>query len=140
MLGILVLAVWRQPDVRVDVVDDRLVIVFRGLDVLLTMRRRVVVPLQHLEEIAAVPVQEVPRAGLRLPGIALPRLIRAGSFGRHPRRDLWDVRKGEQVLLLELRPGAPLRRIVLQIPEVAATALRLERSRRASHRGTGDTT
>lgn len=66
--------------------------------------------------VAVAPLARVPREGLRLPGTALPGVIRAGSYGLRPERDLWDVRNPEQVLCIELARDAPYRRLILQVP------------------------
>ena len=95
------------------------------LDSLLCMRRSLRIPLEQIKGVAAAPREQVPATGLRLPGTGLPGVIRAGSYGTGARRDFWDVRRASVVLVVELRPGAAYRRLVLEVPDAGAEALRL---------------
>jgi hypothetical protein len=49
----------------------------------------------------------------------------AGSYGTGDKRDFWLVRKADELLVIELRPGAAYRRIVLEVSDPHAEALRL---------------
>ena len=104
-------------------------------DALYCVRRSLRVPLDHIQGVAAVPTEQVPRTGMRLPGASIPRVIRAGSYGTGSQRDFWDVRRGRQLLVVEMLPGADYRRIVLEAPDPRAEALRL-RPRVGAYTGT----
>jgi hypothetical protein len=125
-IAVLLATLRRPPRVDVELEGDALVVRFGGWDVLWTLRRAVSVPRAQVERVAAADVADVPaperwfRVGTAVPGVA-----RAGSFGRGDRRDLWDVRTGSRVLVVELRPGAAYRRIVLQVPDPEGPAARL---------------
>lgn len=125
-IAVLLATLRRPPRLAVAVEGDALSVRFRGWDVLWTLRRAVSVPAEQIQRITVTAVTDVPapgpwfRAGTAVPGVA-----RAGSFGRGDGRDLWDVRTGPRVLLVELRAGAPYRRIVLQVPDPDGTAERL---------------
>ncbi|MGF7234980.1 MAG: hypothetical protein ACQSGP_08480 [Frankia sp.] len=125
--AIMVSAMLRKPRIDVAVDGQELVIEPRGLDVLWTLRRHVRVPLAQVRGVAVAPLAGVPREGLRLPGAALPGVIRAGSYGMRPRRDFWDVRRAEEILWLDLAPeaGAPYRRLILQVEDPRQTATQL---------------
>jgi hypothetical protein len=126
ILGLLLLACTRQPSVALLVEGDSLRVHLSPLDKLVCCRGDVVVPLTQVAEVVAARSVDVPRTGLRLPGTSLPGVIRAGSYGRGDERDLWDVRRGEAVLVLQLRGGAPYRRVVLGVPDPAGEARRLQ--------------
>jgi hypothetical protein len=117
----------RPPVVSVWVADDRLCVRFGGWDALWVMRRGVSIPVAQVQGVAVAPLSRIPREGLKLPGASIPGVIRAGVWVRAGNRDLWDVRTAERVLWIELQPGAPYRRLILQPPDVHATALELRR-------------
>jgi hypothetical protein len=125
VIGPIVLAMRLPPNVRVDVAGNALTVVFGGVDVLWTLRRRLTVPVGQVRGVAAAPLALVPREGMRLPGASVPGVIRAGSYGVGTSRDLWDVRRPELVLWIEFEPGAPYRRLILQVPDADAAAVRL---------------
>ena len=104
----------------------QLTVRMRGWDVLYCCRREVVVPLSALADVAVARREDVPAEGFRLPGTALPGVIRAGSYGNGDRRDFWDVRRGTQLLVIETKPGThEYRRIVLEVPDAHDEMLRI---------------
>lgn len=115
----------QPPNLRVWVDGAHLNVRFERWDVLWTLRRGLTASLDQVETISAVPLASVPHEGARLPGTYIPGVIRAGSYGIGARRDLWDVRCAERVLVVGLRPGAPYRRLVLQVAGVDDEAARL---------------
>lgn len=111
--------------IRIEVREGRLVVELRGWDAVFCCRRRVDVPLGQVESVAIYPRSQVPAEGLRLPGTSVPGVIRAGSYGVRPYRDFWDVRSGAEVLVVQLKPGADYRRLVLELPNAGEEVLRL---------------
>jgi hypothetical protein len=125
---VLVAAMRRPPQMAVQVRNGALCVRFEGWDALWTLRRPVTIPVEQVVGVAVAPLSQVAHHGWRRRGTWIPRVIRAGSFGRGDRRDLWDVRTPAQVLWVELRPGSPYRRIILQVPDPQATAADLRPS------------
>jgi hypothetical protein len=116
----------RRPSAVELVMDgDVLRIRIKGKDAIYSLRRSLVLPVASIKGIAVAPSHLVPRTGLRLPGTSVPGVIRAGSYGTGPTRDFWLVRRAEQLLVLELEPGAPYRRVVLEVPDPHGEVLRL---------------
>lgn len=116
----------RRPtrlDIRVDA--GQLIIHFRGWDAFYCLRRRLEVPVTAVEGVGVYDRTVIPAEGLRLPGTALPGVIRAGSYGTGPSRDFWDVRTGQRLLVIQLKPGAKYRRLVLEVPDPRQTMLDL---------------
>lgn len=111
--------------VRVEVSDQFLVVTLTGLDRLTALRGRLRVPTSSVRSIAAQARRKVPHTGLRLPGTALPGVIRAGSYGLGEHRDFWLTRRAQKVLVIELAPGQSYRRVVLQVPDPDEQADRL---------------
>jgi len=120
------LPIRRSPAVTVSVENDMLHVRLGTLDRLYCFRRDLTVPVNDVEGVAGAPRHLMPAGGMRRPGTGIPGVIRAGSFGTGPSRDFWDVRKAETLLVIELRPGAEYRRIVLELadPSTASRELR----------------
>jgi hypothetical protein len=115
----------RPSPLSIDVEGETLSIRIHGHDGVLTLHRELRIPLTQVEGVAVAARRLVPATGMRLPGTGIPGVIRAGSYGVGSSRDFWLVRKAQQVLVFELAPGAPYRRIVLEVPDPHAEALRL---------------
>ena len=126
---LVLLVVWntrRPPVVTITVADDQLTVRMGGWDIVYCCRREVCVPLSAVEGVCVARRDAVPAQGLRLPGTGIPGVIRAGSFGSADERDFWDVRRAEQVLVIQMRPGmAEYRRIVVEVQDPHAEMLRL---------------
>ena len=63
--------------------------------------------------------------GLRAPGLALPGLCKIGTWRRHGRRTLVDVRRDEPALHVRLRAGCRWDEILVGSGEAAALAAAL---------------
>ena len=111
--------------VHLDVVDDDLTLRLTGAPALLSLCRRLEVPVAAVEGVAVAPRRLVPQTGLRLPGTSIPGRVRAGSFGTGTSRDFWAVGRAEEVLVVHLLPGQRYRRWVLEVPDPRETVLRL---------------
>jgi hypothetical protein len=111
--------------IDVAVVNDDLVVRIRGKDRLFALSRGTVIPLSSVAGVAVAPRSSVPAKGLRLPGTGIPGILRAGSYGTGAKRDFWLVRRAKEVLVIELQPGQPYRRLVLEMPDAHATCLRI---------------
>jgi hypothetical protein len=125
LLVALVLGARLPSGVRLDVEGESLVVRITGKDALYSLRRTLRLPLGVVTGVAAAPRKAVPQTGMRLLGTGIPGVIRAGSYGTGSARDFWLVRRAKQVLVIELEPGAPYRRIVLEVPDASAEAIRL---------------
>ena|SRR5215213_5148378 len=103
--------------VDVQVRDDRVEIRFSGWDHLWTLSRGMTIPMAAIVSARVAPTEEVRRdVGWRLGGTAWPGSILAGRFsvkGRRNARQFWDVRKADEVLVIDTRLPRPSR-IVLE--------------------------
>ena len=130
LLTVLVLAllvpIGRAPATQLTVENGHLRIHLGPWDKLYCCRGDIVVPVSLVEGVAVSPRRLVPASGLRLPGTGLPGVIRAGSYGTGSTRDFWNVRRADTLLVIEMRPGAAYRRLVLQVahPDAVASELR----------------
>jgi hypothetical protein len=129
LLAALVTAIFlgatRPSPIRLDVVHDQLVVRLAGKDAAFALSRGMTIPLAVVEGVAVARAEAVPRTGMRIPGTSIPGLLRAGSFGSGDQRDFWLVRRAPEVLVVQLRPGAPYRRLVLEVPDPREQARRL---------------
>ena len=125
IVALIVVAARRPGGVTLEIAGDELHIQFTGAAPALVMQRRLVIPVGSIQGVAVVPSRQVPRTGFRLPGTAIPGRLRAGSYGTGAERDLWFVRSAKQLLVIELERGEPYRRIVLELADPHAQALRL---------------
>ena len=104
--------------VQLRITSDGVVVRFSGSDRVWACCRGVYLPLSRvllarpLERRAAVSAS--PR--VHLPGISVPRVLRAGSFGVGERRQLWMVHGADTLLAIYLR-GDPYHRVVVEVPD-----------------------
>jgi hypothetical protein len=109
--------------VHLRITTDGLVVRFTGSDRVWACCRGVYLPLSRvllarpLDRRAAVTAS--PR--VHLPGVSVPRVLRAGSFGVGERRQLWMVRRAERLLAIYLR-GDPYHRVVVEVPDPEETS------------------
>jgi hypothetical protein len=130
----IVLATRGTPRIDFEITDGNLVLRFGGRDAAFAFKRRISIPLRHLSDVTTTARKSVPRHGLRLPGTEIPGFIRAGSYGRGPKREFWDVRRGETVLVIQTTGAAPYARLVLEVDDPAGKAawLRSQLGRKAA--------
>jgi hypothetical protein len=110
---------------RLTVGDSALVVEPLIPDVLLTLRRRIEVPLDQVMSVRVVPRSEAPLPAPRLPGAHLLGVCTAGSFGLHDERTFWDVRRADAVIMINCTAHAPYRALVLEFAEPDLVASRV---------------
>lgn len=142
VLGLIVavpIALMRVPThLQLTVTDTALVIEPQGLDRWWAGTGRIEVPLAAVASIRIVPRSEAPPAAgkrrLRPGALHIDGVITAGVHGG----TFWDVRDGDQLLMITCRPEAQFTALVLQFANPFAT---LTRTRTVvAHRGTRSTT
>jgi hypothetical protein len=114
-----------SPAVDIEMIGDELVIRMRGFDMLMACRRILRVPVGHVRGVAVQHRDRLPPIGVHFPGIALPGVLFAGSFGLGEERSFWHVRRADLLLRVECHAQAEFRRVVLQVPDPSALAKRL---------------
>jgi hypothetical protein len=121
----LLVPIVRRPKISLRLDGGNLHVAQGALDGLYSLKRRLDLPLSQILGIAAAARKRVPHTGLRLPGTSVPGVIRAGSYGTGAARDFWNVRRSDTVLVIQMRPGASYRRVILQVDDPEAEAARL---------------
>ncbi|GAA2605997.1 hypothetical protein GCM10010399_41210 [Dactylosporangium fulvum] len=105
---------------QLTVTDTALIVEPQGLDRWWTRRERIQVPLTTVGSIRIVPRSEAPDLSRRHAGVHLDGIITAGVFGG----TFWDVRRGDQLLMISCRPGSEFTTLVLQFANPFATLTR----------------
>lgn len=124
-LGALVALMLRPATASIRVTGDQLIVTLHGLDKIWCVRGKVAVPLDQVSGIEAIDRNRLPRPGVRLPGSYLPGVIIAGSYGLGDNRTFWDIRRATRLLVVNCRPGAAYRQIVLEVHNPDSTAAQL---------------
>lgn len=98
--------------------------------VLLSLTRRVRVPLTAVRGATADPgaVSEPP--GVRAPGTRIPGVVVAGRYRRGDDRVFYDVHRRDRAVVVELEPGPgqPWRRLVVEVADPRAAVDAVERA------------
>lgn len=112
--------------VQLRVTEHGLLVRFTGSDRVWACKAGVSLPMNRV--LMARPMERrdavagSPR--VHLPGICVPGVIRAGSYGVGERRQLWMVHGAERLLAIYLR-GVPYHRVVVEVedPEAASRTI-----------------
>lgn len=120
-------------DVRVD--SRAVVIELRGWSALWSFRRRIVIPLETIREVAAAD-PSLARAGwkmLRAAGTFMPGVIMAGTYYGLDGRSFWYVRDFQRAIRIECS-GGPYRRVIVEVDSVARVTAAIQSLRSGSSR------
>ncbi|MER7001531.1 hypothetical protein ABT297_00530 [Dactylosporangium sp. NPDC000555] len=115
------LALMKVPtNIQLTVTETALVIEPQGLDSWWTWRDRIEVPVAAVASIRIGPRTEAPPLPHRRGGLNIDGIITAGPHGN----TFWDVRRGDQLLIIKCLPGAEFETLVLQFANPFATLTR----------------
>lgn len=115
------LALMKVPtNLQLTVTGSALVIEPQGLDRLWTRRDRIELPLAVVASVRIAPRCEAPPRPERRSALHVPGIITAGAHGT----TFWDVRRGDQLLIIQCHPGAEFATLVLQFANPFATLTR----------------
>lgn len=109
--------------VQLRVAAEGVVVRFTGTDRVWACCRGVYLPLTRVLLARPLNRRDAVAASPRvhLPGVSVPRVLRAGSFGVGQRRQLWMVRRAERLLAIYLK-GDPYHRVVVEVPDPEETS------------------
>lgn len=104
--------------VHVRVADHGLVVRFSGRDRVWACSRGVDLPMSRVLMARPMARRDLVAASPRvhLPGVCVPGVLRAGSWGVGERRQLWLAHGAERLMAIYLR-GVPYHRVVLEVED-----------------------
>ena len=104
--------------VHLRVTEHGVVVRFTGRDRVFACRAGVTLPMGRVLMARPMSRRDLVAASPRvhLPGVSVPGLLRAGSWGVGERRQLWMAHRGERLLAIYLR-GVPYHRIVVEVDD-----------------------
>ncbi len=105
----------------VNIDDDRLVVTVHGFDVVWALRRRIVVPLEHVRGARIDPrvSSHGPWLGAGRTEALLDYAVAAGPMLVHGRHEFWDVHHPDCCVAIDLE-GEPFERLVIEVDDPAA--------------------
>ena len=104
--------------VQLRVTEHGVVVRFTGRDRLFACRRGLTLPMNRVLMARPMDRGDLVAASPRvhLPGVSVPGVLRAGSWGVGERRQLWMVHRARRLLAIYLR-GDPYHRIVVEVED-----------------------
>jgi hypothetical protein len=121
LLAASLFALMKVPtNLQLTVTESALVIEPQGLDRWWTRRERIEVPVASISSIRIAPRSEAPPLPHRRAALHLDGIITAGAHGNA----FWDVRRGDQLLVIQCLPDAEFSTLVLQFANPFATLTR----------------
>ena len=105
---------------RIRTTDEALVVELTGLRPLWALKRRIVVPWQHVRGATVDPGAFAEPKGIRAPGLHVPGYAAIGTFRRKGERTFWEVRDQQRAVVVELT-GEPYARLVLEVADPRGT-------------------
>ena len=106
---------------------DRLVVDIEGFRRFWALKRGFDIPLEHVRGVTADPTIARGRKGTRAPGTYLPGVITAGTFYRSGSRNFWDVRRPENVIVIDLRDER-YARLIVEVDDPGSTVAAIKRA------------
>ncbi len=119
-----------QAPARVSLVGDRVVVTMRGPMPLFALRRQLSIDVATITSVHADHFAKNLLGGFRV-GAHLPKVMTAGYYyrGRGRSWDFFAVYRARSALVLDLAPGRWLRRVIVEIDDLEATAAAIEDAR-----------
>lgn len=129
LLMLLVASVARGNLAAVQVEGAALVVRLRGLNKLWAFKHRIELPLKAVVGVEVKAKLDRMPIGLRMPGTSIPGIIIAGSYRSKGHRSFYAIRRGDDVLVIDLE-GAKYERIVVETSDPQTSADAIDTARR----------
>jgi hypothetical protein len=109
--------------VEITVAGDALVVEVQGVHKLWALKSTLRVPLSDVLEVRHDPERATKAfPGLRVPGTHIPTVYTAGTYYQSDfRPDFWVVRRPENAIVIQCRPGAAYDEIIVEVEHPATT-------------------
>lgn len=95
---------------------DQVELHLTGLDMLLTLRRKIEFPISSVSSVSVEPSGRNTPPLLRAPGTYVPRLVTAGTFRGEDRKEFWNVRRAKRQLIINIE-GENYTKLVLGLKD-----------------------
>ena len=112
---------------RVSIDGRDLVVEIEGLDKLLALKRRLVIPLAKVRGATADPGIVAEPKGMHAPGTHVPGVLAAGTFRQNGERVFWNVQDGTRAVVIEIADNYYVR-LVIEVDDPGATVAMIERA------------
>jgi hypothetical protein len=90
---------------KVDIAGDKLLLTIEGIDVVLSFKKHLEVPLRHVKSVELGITKDAQAhldESIRLPGAYMPGIAIAGRFYRHGNWIFWNIHKGERAITISV--------------------------------------
>jgi hypothetical protein len=112
---------------RVEIDGDRLVVVVEGAHRLWALKSRLEIPLENMQGATVDSGIARERKGFRAPGTHIPGVLTAGTFYQNGERIFWDIKDGDQAVVIQLR-NEQYARLVIEVDDARAAVTRIDRA------------
>jgi hypothetical protein len=103
--------------VHLSVKASNLFIAIKGIDVFLTCKSKMNIPLKNIVSVAPYKGEyNTCFKGIRAPGINFPGCITAGTFYQKGQKIFWDVKDSNKSIMIELKDNS-FNRIIVEVDD-----------------------
>jgi hypothetical protein len=114
--------------VTIDILDNTLVLEVQGWHKLWALKRRLDIPLAHIDRVYAEPSTTLGWwKGIRAPGTHIPGLIVAGTFYKAGKRIFWDVRNPKNTIVIDLK-GGHYNQLIVEVQDPKTTVKEIRKA------------
>ena len=103
--------------VHLSVKEANLFIAIKGIDIFLTCKNKLNIPLKNI--ISVAPYKGEYNScfkGIRAPGINIPGIVTAGTFYQKGEKIFWDVKNSDKSIMIDLKNNS-FRRIIIEVDD-----------------------
>jgi hypothetical protein len=99
--------------VHLSVNESNLFIAIKGIDVFLTCKSRMNIPLKNIVSVTPYKGEyNTCFKGIRAPGVNIPGFVTAGTFYQKGQKIFWDVKNSSKSIMIELKDNSFTRLII----------------------------
>lgn len=103
--------------VHLSVKESNLFIAIKGIDVFLTCKSKMNIPLKNIVSVAPYKGEyNTCFKGIRAPGVNIPGCVTAGTFYQKGQKIFWDVKNCNKSIMIELKNNS-FTRIIVEVDD-----------------------
>ena len=108
--------------------DGTLHVKMNPLETIFALRHKFEIPLENVRRVQAEDLSLTKLyQGIRAPGTHVPGLIVAGTYYKDNQRIFWNVRRGQDIITIDLAEDEHYDRLVLGVQDAAQIVDKIER-------------